>query len=298
MAALQSKARNEARHPEMNAGYFRTLIVAGSLLLVAQNAEARAPEQNVPTRPPVQAPSEGGPSISELFRQGGVTIQIGCPTADMVETFRNDNVTVRENDCGMELTYALPEGVEKKIPFDATERAQRGAIRDVLVGNQFSAIVTENYILVVPGRDSERTVSSSTDIVLPDEDKERSFDRERNLFYFLSPEKRIYVIDVSNPEGDWERSLPNERIGEDAKIAAFRGLLLILQSGELPVLAFQNARPGSEGWVEADYPLNPALEGPISVEEYTNRIVLEGKNATLTVTVGTEGDARSVSVRP
>ena len=295
MAAPQIKFQMP-RHSEMKTSYFTTLVVAGSLL-VASNANARAPEQPVAARPPVQAPSEGSPSVNEILRGEGVTIQIGCPTNDMVETFRNEKASLRENDCGMELTYTLPEGGEKRMHFDTTERARRGTTQDVLVGEQFSVILAENYILTVPGRSSEREVPSSTDIRLPDTVKEYSFDEERNMFYFLSPEKRIYVIDVSN-QGDWERSLPNERIGEDAKIAVLNGLLLVLQSGALPVIQFQNARPGSEGWAEADYPLNPELEGPISVEVCADKIVLRGENATLIVTVGIEGNAIILSVRP
>lgn len=221
---------------------------------------------------------------------------MGCITEGMAETFRNAQVAVRESDCGMELTYALPGGGEKKVHFDSIARERRGAVKDVMVGEQHSVVLTENYMMVVPGRNSEWETVSSMDILLPDALNEHAFDNERNLFYFLTPEKRIYVIDVSDPDGDWERSLPNTRIGEDAKLAAFRGLLLVLQSGALPVLAFQGAMPGSDGWVEADYPLNPALEGPVSVESHAGSIVLRGGNATLTITIGTEGDASTLSV--
>ncbi|MDD2655275.1 MAG: hypothetical protein PHQ80_01240 [Candidatus ainarchaeum sp.] len=295
--AIPVASKNGAGKCETGTRRSLALAIAGSIMLAAPEAGARVPPRELPLPPrtAAQAPSEGRPPTEEILIEG-FTIEMGCITEGMAETFRNAQVAVRESDCGMELTYALPGGGEKKVHFDSIARERRGAVKDVMVGEQHSVVLTENYMMVVPGRNSEWETVSSMDILLPDALNEHAFDNERNLFYFLTPEKRIYVIDVSDPDGDWERSLPNTRIGEDAKLAAFRGLLLVLQSGALPVLAFQGAMPGSDGWVEADYPLNPALEGPVSVESHAGSIVLRGGNATLTITIGTEGDASTLSV--
>ncbi len=271
------------------------VAIAGSLMLASPAADARAPlrEQPLPPRTAAQAPGNT-PQIGDMFE--GLTIEFGCPAEGMSETFRSAQVALRENGCGMELSYILPDGSEKKIHLDSTAREERGAVRDVMVGERHSVILTENHILVVPGRGSGLEEATSTDIPLPDSAREHTFDSERCLFYFLTPEKRIYVIDVSDPDGDWERSPANPRIGEDAKLVVFRGVLLALQSGEVPVIAFQDARPGSEGWLSVAYPLDRSLAGPASIEVGGNGITLRCGGTSLEITVETEGDARSVAI--
>lgn len=274
------------------------IAIAGSLMLAAPAAGARVPlrEQPLPPRTAAQAPSEGGPQEMIFFTEGFV-IEMGCPAEGMAETFRNGQVSVRESGCGMELTYALPGGGEKKIRVDSTSREDRGAIRDVLVGDEYSVVLTERYVIGVPGRNTELEEATSTDIILPDSPMAHAFDGERSLFYFLSPEKRIYVIDVSDSDGDWERSPANNRIGEDVKLVVFRGLLLALQGGDFPVVAFQDARPGSRGWLSVAYPFGGTLSGPTSIEVGENGIILSGGGTSLEITVETEGDARSVAIR-
>lgn len=254
---------------------FLPCVVAGMLALAPRNADAA--ERGAPVLQPAQRP---------------VAAYSGCPDAEREETFSNRHGIVRESVCSMEISYA--DG--RAVRFDASSRSRRGTVRDLLPGREFTIILTENYAIVAPGMES--TSETSFDIELPEKLRRRpaAFDADSNNLYILSSGNELHVTNVL--EGGWRRGPSSENIKEDAQLIFFRGLPLVLQSGSVPVIAWGNAVPGEEEWVEKTMHIPFQLCGPISVEAQEERIILRGQNASLEITVKVDGDAGSVAVSP
>lgn len=165
---------------------FLPCVVAGMLAISPLSAKARTPDEHL-TRQPVST----------------AAAHMGCPDTEYEQSFSNSRGTVRESLCGMEITYSTEDG-GRTVRFDASLRSRRGAVRDLLVGSEFSVVLTENYAIVVPGTTS--TWEGSFDITLPENLRGRpaSFDPSSNTLYMLSHANELYFIEIRG--GDWMKA--------------------------------------------------------------------------------------------
>lgn len=135
----------------------------------------------------------------------GTATSIGCRETEYRQAFSNRDGAVMEAFCGMEIRYSEGKG-GRTVRFDAPAMDRRGAVRDLLVGREFSVVLTENFAIVAPGTESEW--NGSVAITLPENLKGRpaSFNPNSNILYVLSQENEIYLIDVRG--GGWMRARP------------------------------------------------------------------------------------------
>jgi hypothetical protein len=167
----------------------------------------------------------------------------------------------------------------------------------LFVDEESSVVLTENYAMIVPGLAGEG--EGSTDIVLSTNLKGRpaAFDPGSDFFYILSSENSVYVIDVGGEDG-WRAGPASGNINTDARLFVFQGILLVIQSGNTPVISWVELSPSQGRWRERACAVDPPLEGPVAIEAQDGRLILRGHTASVEVTVGRQDDAASLTLTP
>ncbi|MEW6035844.1 MAG: hypothetical protein AB1529_04485 [Candidatus Micrarchaeota archaeon] len=212
---------------------------------------------------PAPEPNPKSVPLSEDIRiLGNVDVKFGCQDNSFTRTLQSESADLYESGCSMEVIHKLPDGGRTMVRFDTLSSGERGMSAEVLMSGELSAVITDRYVLTVDR--AHPSILGSTNLALPARTSAHAFDPETRRL-FLRTTDRIYVTDLSDSEGRWRKSMPRDDIRDDAVLAYFGGALLVIQSGEVPVLAFRGVAPENRSWTTVAYKQSGDMEGPFAV---------------------------------
>ncbi len=260
--------------------------IAPALLLLSCSGQPES-SQAVMHRPehrliaPAPEPNPKSVPLSEDIRiLGEVDVKFGCQDNAFTRTLQSESADLYESECSMEVIHKLPDGGRTMVRFDTLHEDERGASSDVLMSAELSAVVTNRYVLAVErGRVS---ILGSTNTALPDGTRSHAFDPETSRLFLLATD-RIYVTDLSDAEARWRKSMPQKGIRDDAMLAFFRGCVVVIQSGLVPIMTWRDVSPENHTWLSTAYPQSEQLEGPLSVSRENEGLVVSYRNGTVRI---------------